>query len=90
MKSFGAQTILAVDVGSQDDTDLTSYGDELSGWWLLWNKWNPWAKPLKVGDLILVDVIILCSSVCMECITTSLVCTVVPGPNYLYEQQPSS
>ena len=40
--------MFAVDVGSQDDTDLTNYGDELSGWWLLWKKWNPWAKPIKV------------------------------------------
>ena len=49
MKSLGAQTIFAVDVGSQDESDLTNYGDELSGWWLLWKKWNPWTEPIKVG-----------------------------------------
>ncbi|KAI1290330.1 Neuropathy target esterase sws [Halotydeus destructor] len=48
---MGAQTILAVDVGSQDETDLTNYGDQLSGWWLLWNKWNPFSKPLRVPNL---------------------------------------
>lgn len=49
MKVMGAQTIFAIDVGSQDETDLTNYGDELSGWWLLWKKWYPWAKPVKVS-----------------------------------------
>jgi lysophospholipid hydrolase len=49
MKSMGAQTIFAVDVGAQDETNLTNYGDELSGWWLLWKKWNPWAAPVKVS-----------------------------------------
>ncbi|KAH7982667.1 hypothetical protein HPB52_006477 [Rhipicephalus sanguineus] len=38
---MGAETIIAVDVGSQDDTDLTNYGDCLSGWWLLFKRWNP-------------------------------------------------
>lgn len=49
--SMGAQTILAVDVGSQDETDLTNYGDTLSGWWLLWNKWNPFAETVRVPSL---------------------------------------
>ncbi|KAI8429479.1 hypothetical protein MSG28_000115 [Choristoneura fumiferana] len=31
MRSLGAKHILAIDVGSQDDTDLTNYGDDLSG-----------------------------------------------------------
>lgn len=48
---MGAQTILAVDVGSQDETDLTNYGDTLSGWWLLWNKWNPFAESVRVPSL---------------------------------------
>jgi len=48
---MGAETILAVDVGSQDDTDMTNYGDELSGWWLLWNKWNPFGQKIKVPNL---------------------------------------
>ena len=44
MKTMGAQTIIAIDVGSEDQGDLTNYGDQLSGWWLLWNKWNPFAE----------------------------------------------
>ncbi|PSN45232.1 hypothetical protein C0J52_07012 [Blattella germanica] len=34
-----------------DDTDLTNYGDCLSGWWLLWKRWNPFASPVKVPNL---------------------------------------
>lgn len=45
---MGAQTIIAIDVGSEDPDDLTNYGDQLSGWWLLWNKWNPFAETVKV------------------------------------------
>lgn len=48
MREMGAETIIAIDVGSQDDIDLTNYGDTLNGWWLLWKKWNPWASPVKV------------------------------------------
>ena len=51
MRSRGAKHILAIDVGSQDDMDLTNYGDSLSGWWLLWKKWNPFASPVKVPNL---------------------------------------
>lgn len=51
MRSRGAKFILAIDVGSQDDTDLTNYGDSLSGWWLLWKKYNPFEKPVKVPNL---------------------------------------
>ncbi|XP_060559524.1 patatin-like phospholipase domain-containing protein 7 isoform X2 [Ruditapes philippinarum] len=51
MRSFGAQSIFAVDVGSIDSTELTNYGDKLSGWWLLWKRWNPWAAPVRVPDM---------------------------------------
>lgn len=40
MRAHGARYILAVDVGSQDETDFTNYGDSLSGWWLLWQRWT--------------------------------------------------
>jgi len=50
MRSFGAQSIFAVDVGSQDNTELSNYGDKLSGWWLLWKRWNPWASPVRVNN----------------------------------------
>lgn len=45
---FGAAHIIAVDVGSQDDTDLTDYGDDLSGWWVLYKRYNPFTSPVKV------------------------------------------
>jgi lysophospholipid hydrolase len=48
---MGAETILAIDVGSQDDTDMTNYGDTLSGWWLLWKRWNPFSIPVRVPNL---------------------------------------
>lgn len=49
---MGAETILAVDVGSQDDMDFTNYGDQLNGWWLLWCRWMPFfTKPIKVPNL---------------------------------------
>lgn len=51
MKRQGANVILAVDVGSSDDTDLTDYGDDLSGWWVLYKKYNPFTSPIKVMTL---------------------------------------
>ncbi|XP_033927858.1 patatin-like phospholipase domain-containing protein 6 isoform X3 [Melopsittacus undulatus] len=50
-RSMGAKTVVAIDVGSQDETDLCNYGDTLSGWWLLWKRLNPWAKKVKVPDM---------------------------------------
>ncbi|CAH1099648.1 unnamed protein product [Psylliodes chrysocephalus] len=51
MRSLGANHILAIDVGSVDDQDLTNYGDDLSGWWLLWKRWNPFTEPVRVPNL---------------------------------------
>lgn len=48
-RSMGAKVVIAIDVGSRDETDLTNYGDALSGWWLLWKRWNPLAAKVKVG-----------------------------------------
>nr|XP_033780296.1 neuropathy target esterase isoform X2 [Geotrypetes seraphini] len=50
-RNMGAKTVIAVDVGSQDETDLCNYGDCLSGWWLLWKRINPWAEKVKVPDM---------------------------------------
>jgi len=47
-RNMGARTVIAIDVGSQDETDLCNYGDSLSGWWLLWKRLNPWAEKVKV------------------------------------------
>lgn len=48
-RSMGAKVVIAIDVGSRDETDLTNYGDALSGWWLLWKRWNPLVEKVKVG-----------------------------------------
>ncbi|XP_066564177.1 patatin-like phospholipase domain-containing protein 6 isoform X3 [Amia ocellicauda] len=50
-RNMGAKTVIAIDVGSQDETDLSNYGDCLSGWWLLWKRINPWAEKVKVPDM---------------------------------------
>ncbi|XP_028910135.1 patatin-like phospholipase domain-containing protein 7 [Ornithorhynchus anatinus] len=50
-RSMGAKVVLAIDVGSRDETDLTNYGDSLSGWWLLWKRWNPLAEQVKVLNM---------------------------------------
>ncbi|XP_036040094.1 patatin-like phospholipase domain-containing protein 7 [Onychomys torridus] len=50
-RSMGAKVVIAIDVGSRDETDLTNYGDALSGWWLLWKRWNPLASKVKVLNM---------------------------------------
>nr|XP_048690156.1 patatin-like phospholipase domain-containing protein 6 isoform X7 [Caretta caretta] len=50
-RTMGAKTVVAIDVGSQDETDLCNYGDSLSGWWLLWKRLNPWTQKVKVPDM---------------------------------------
>lgn len=44
MKSLGADVIFAVDVGSIDDNTPQSYGDSLSGFWSMINRWNPFSS----------------------------------------------
>ncbi|KAF2429202.1 lysophospholipase NTE1 [Tothia fuscella] len=41
MKSLGADIIFAVDVGSLYDTTPHAFGDSLSGFWSIFNRWNP-------------------------------------------------
>ncbi|XP_067376903.1 patatin-like phospholipase domain-containing protein 7 isoform X2 [Channa argus] len=50
-RSMGAKVVIAIDVGSQDETNLTNYGDSLSGWWLLWKRFNPLAEKVKVLNM---------------------------------------
>nr|CAH8826675.1 unnamed protein product [Trichobilharzia regenti] len=38
MVCFGAKTIFANDVGAAVETELTNYGDHLSGWYFLYNR----------------------------------------------------
>ncbi|XP_072288778.1 patatin-like phospholipase domain-containing protein 7 [Eucyclogobius newberryi] len=50
-RSMGAKVVIAIDVGSRDQTDLTNYGDSLNGWWLLWKRFNPLAEKVKVLNM---------------------------------------
>uniref|UniRef100_A0A673BPK2 lysophospholipase n=1 Tax=Sphaeramia orbicularis TaxID=375764 RepID=A0A673BPK2_9TELE len=50
-RSMGAKVVIAIDVGSRDETDLTNYGDSLNGWWLLWKRFNPLAERVKVLNM---------------------------------------
>ncbi|KAG7399341.1 Neuropathy target esterase [Phytophthora boehmeriae] len=47
----GIKYIVAVDVASESRTDFYDYGSALSGWWLLWNKINPFAKTVAVPSM---------------------------------------
>jgi lysophospholipid hydrolase len=48
MSSMGASTIFASDVGSIDDNSPRIFGDTVSGWWLLINRWNPFSNARHV------------------------------------------
>jgi len=43
--------VLAVDVGAQDEQNFYNFGDQLSGWWILYKRWNIWSTPVKVPEL---------------------------------------
>ncbi|PWZ03234.1 hypothetical protein BCV70DRAFT_197464 [Testicularia cyperi] len=51
MLAMGARSVFAVDVGSIDDTSPRTYGDTLSGWWVLLNRWNPWSDAAKIPSI---------------------------------------
>ncbi|KAG9313970.1 hypothetical protein JVU11DRAFT_4745 [Chiua virens] len=48
MFAMGASVVFAVDVGSLDDNSPRNFGDSLSGWWLLLNRWNPFSNMRNV------------------------------------------
>lgn len=52
MKKKGAKYIIAVDVGSADDRTPMNYGDTLSGFWVLFNRWNPFSKHPNVPNMM--------------------------------------
>lgn len=43
--------ILSRAVGGKEPQDLDNYGDELSGWWLLLQRLNPFRAPPKIPDM---------------------------------------
>ncbi|XP_053318151.1 patatin-like phospholipase domain-containing protein 6 isoform X2 [Spea bombifrons] len=49
--SLGARTVLTIDVGQQEEWETWNYGDSLSGWWLLFKRFNPWGEKVKVPDM---------------------------------------
>lgn len=54
MKALGVDTIFAIDVGSLDDNIPQMYGDYLSGFWVVWNRYNPFSTtptPPSLGDI---------------------------------------
>lgn len=52
MKKKGAKHVIAVDVGSLDDRTPQNYGDTLSGFWVLFNRWNPFSKHPNVPSMM--------------------------------------
>ncbi|KAK2735819.1 phosphatidylcholine and lysophosphatidylcholine phospholipase [Myotisia sp. PD_48] len=44
MKSLGADIIFAIDVGALGDDTPQAYGDSLSGFWAIINRWNPFSS----------------------------------------------
>ncbi|KAG6332336.1 hypothetical protein ID866_6754 [Astraeus odoratus] len=48
MFSMGASAVFASDVGSIDDNSPRNFGDSVSGWWLLVNRWNPFSNARSV------------------------------------------
>lgn len=48
MFSMGASAVFASDVGSIDDNSPRNFGDSVSGWWLLLNRWNPFSSARSV------------------------------------------
>ncbi|KIW28450.1 lysophospholipase nte1 [Cladophialophora immunda] len=54
MKSLGTDLVFAVDVGAVDDDTPQQYGDTLSGFWSLLNRWNPFSSipnPPTLSDI---------------------------------------
>jgi lysophospholipid hydrolase len=51
MLGLGAASVFAVDVGSIDDTSPREFGESVSGWWVLINRWNPWSATRYVPTI---------------------------------------
>jgi len=51
MLAQGASSVFAVDVGSVDDTDPRNYGESVSGWWLLVQRWNPFGNAPNIPSI---------------------------------------
>ena len=50
-KEIGARAVIAVDVSREKIPNYYEYGSNLSGFWLLWNSWNPFVKTVRVPSM---------------------------------------
>ncbi len=50
-KEIGARAVIAVDVSREEMPNYYEYGSNLSGFWLLWNSWNPFVKTVRVPSM---------------------------------------
>jgi lysophospholipid hydrolase len=48
---MGARVVIAVDVLPENKREYYAYGTHLSGWWLLYNSWNPFVTTVKVPSM---------------------------------------
>jgi len=48
MMSMGPSAVIASDVGAIDDNSPRNFGDSVSGWWLLINRWNPFSNARSI------------------------------------------
>ncbi|KAK9361485.1 hypothetical protein V1504DRAFT_451696 [Lipomyces starkeyi] len=51
MKLLGTEVVFAVDVGSIDDITPMTWGDSLSGFWVLFNRWNIFSRHPNVPSM---------------------------------------
>ncbi|KAK9367462.1 hypothetical protein V1509DRAFT_626721 [Lipomyces kononenkoae] len=51
MKSLGTEVVFAIDVGSIDATTPMTWGDSLSGFWVLFNRWNIFSRNPNVPSM---------------------------------------
>ncbi|CAI4640374.1 BAH_G0039220.mRNA.1.CDS.1 [Saccharomyces cerevisiae] len=56
MRARGCQTIFAVDVGSADDRTPMEYGDSLNGFWIIFNRWNPFSSHPNIPNMAEIQV----------------------------------
>lgn len=51
---MGASVVIGIDTNGESEREHYMWGNQLNGWWVLWNSLNPFAKTVKVpsmGDL---------------------------------------
>ena len=58
MTSQGAEHVIAIDVGSEDNNALLNYGDCISGWRIICNKLNPFSKTMRVSIICVILLLI--------------------------------